>query len=496
MRDWYQDGTDVELSETNTGQNVEEQEIDEKGGDMSKFLPPGEARYVPALSVTMSNFFAKDYSDIELGEYRLTWWEDNSITPKYPYMLINPVAWAMGSVGVDFDVTEKLNVNPSEDQYVFVDSGGFQIKSFDEAMMTRSKDMHDFSQLRVHPEKLLEWQVQNGTAGALLDIPPFTADKSSTTVEGVSQKSYEEWYEEAFVNGLEESKEIARMMQDHRDRIGAHDYNMFGVVHGIPKADPEMPHESWLEWYDGLKESGDYDGIAFGITNMQMGKTALLLAFAGEYVEENHIHMLGTSSLLDRVLADFFLLFNPEMSVTMDSTGFTVGGKYRQMLNPLMPGREFICSQRDTELEPVQTDFYPCRCVVCSRVREVKGKPNWYLSGESTEISTAMNMHNLQQLVQNHQTIASFVQSHGKKLVDEYDPDDGVQNGNQLWKILLQIFSKQNVDQIYEAFEFIKLSQEQSIAEACNKYEVYNRFESGPNGRMIARRESDSYLDW
>ena len=496
MRDWFQGDDEVVLEETNTGKNIEPQEIDEKGGELDQFLPPGEARYVPALSVTMSNFFAKDYSDIEFGDYRLTWWEDESIMPEYPYMLINPVAWAMGSTGVDFDVTEKLRVDPGEDTYVFVDSGGFQIKSFDEAMMTRSEDMHDFSQLRVHPKKLLEWQVQNGTAGALLDIPPFTADKSETTVEGVSQDSYDEWYEDAFVHGLEESKEIARMMQDHRDQIGAHDYNMFGVVHGIPKKDDEVPHESWLEWYDGLKESGDYDGVAFGITNMQMGKTALLLSFAGEYVDEDHVHMLGTSSLLDRLLADFFLLYNDEMSITMDSTGFTVGGKYRQMLNPLMPGREFICSQRETDLEPIQTDFYPCRCAVCSRVKEVEGNPNWYLSGNSTEISTAMNMHNLHHLVKFHQTTAAFVQSHGEKLVDEYSREEGVKNGNQFWKILLQLFSKSNVDQIYDAFEFIKLSQTKSISRACDEFEVFNRFNSGPNGRMIARRTSSSYMDW
>lgn len=496
MRDLFDRNEDLEFSETNTGLDLEMADVDEKGGDMDQFLKPGEAKYVPALSVTMSNFFAKDYSDIEFGDHRLTWWEENSILPQYPYMLINPVAWAMGSVGVVDDVTEKLRVNPSDDQYVFVDSGGFQIKSFDEAMMTRSRDMHDFSELRVHPEKLLEWQVQNGTAGAVLDIPPFTADKSETTIEAVSEDSYDEWYDDAFVAGLEESKEIASMMQSHREDLGADDYNMFAVVHGIPKANSETPHESWLEWYDGLKESGDYDGVAFGISNTQFGKTAMLLSFAGEFVDEDHLHLLGTSSLMTRVLADFFLLFNPEMSVTMDSTGFTVGGKYRQMLNPLMPGREFICSQRETEIEPIQTEFYPCRCCVCSRVKELKGRPNWYLSGESTEISTAMNMHNLNMLIQYHETIAAFVQSHGKKLVDEYSLEDGVQGGNQFWKLMLQIFSKQNVDQIYEAFEFIKMSQENSINDAMSEFNVYNRFESGPNGRMLARKTDNSYMDW
>jgi hypothetical protein len=209
MRDLFNQKEDLEFSETNTGLDLEMADVDEKGGDMGQFLKPGEAKYVPALSVTMSNFFAKDYSDIEFGDHRLTWWEEDSILSQYPYMLINPVAWAMGSVGVVDDVTDKLNVNPSDDQYVFVDSGGFQIKSFDEAMMTRSRDMHDFSELRVHPEKLLEWQVQNGTAGAVLDIPPFTADKSETTIEAVSEDSYDEWYDDAFVAGREESKEIA-----------------------------------------------------------------------------------------------------------------------------------------------------------------------------------------------------------------------------------------------------------------------------------------------
>lgn len=500
MREWFQGESkeDIDLGESKTigDSDLVDQEVDPKDGSADDFLTPGEAVYTPALSVTMSNFFAKDYSDIELGDYRLTWWEDDSILPKHPFMLINPVAWAMGSVGVVDDVTEKLGVDPAEDQYVFVDSGGFQIKSFDEAMMTSSRDLHDFSELKIHPEKLLEWQVTNGTAGAVLDIPPFTADKGETTIEGVSQDSYSEWYEEAFVPSKEESFSIARQMSEHKKDIGADDFSLFGVVHGVPKRDPEEPHESWLQWYEMLQEAGDFDGMAFGITNMQVGKTALLLSFAANYVEEDHLHLLGTSSLLDRVLADFFLVCNPEFSVTMDSTGFTVGGKYRQMLNPVMPGREFIVSQRETELEPIQTDFYPCRCVVCSRVAESQGKPNWYLSGEETEISTAMNMHNLNMLLQYHQTMAAFVQSHGKKLVDEYDPQDGVKNGNQFWKMFGQVFAKENVDQIYEAFRFIKLASEHDLTRATDEFDVYNRFESGPNGRMIAERKEKSFMNW
>lgn len=497
MRDWFKGDREVEVNKAKTIEREPvDQEVDQKGGDPDQCLEAGEAVYTPALSVTMSNFFAKAYSDIEYGDWRLTWWEDESIMPKYPFLLINPVAWAMGSVGVEADVTDKLRVDPAGEQYVFVDSGGFQIKSFDEAMMTTSRDLHDFSQLKVHPEKLLEWQVTNGTAGAVLDIPPFTADKSETTIEGVSQSSYDEWYEEAFVPNLAESKEIAGMMAEHKHDIGASDFSLFAVVHGIPKSDPERPHESWLDWYESLQEVGDYDGVAFGITNMQVGKTALLLSFAANYVEEDHLHLLGTSSLLDRVLADFFLVCNDRFSVTMDSTGFTVGGKYRQMLNPLLPGREFIVSQRDTELEPIQTDFYPCRCVVCSRVAETSGRPNWYLSGEQTEISTAMNLHNLNMLVQYHQTMAAFVQSHGKKLVDEYDPQTGVENGNQFWKMFGQLFAKENVDQIYEAMRFIKLASEQDLTAATKEFEVFNRFEPGPNGRMIAERESNSFMDW
>lgn len=497
MRDWFKGDDGVESMQTSTAdRDTMDVYADPKDGSAEDFLKPGECVYTPALSVTMSNFFSKDYSDIEYGDYRLTWWEDNSILPQHPFLLINPVAWAMGGDTIEPDVTDSLGVDPANDQYVFVDSGGFQIKSFDDAMMTTSRDLHNFGQLKIHPEKLLEWQVTNGTAGAVLDIPPFTADKSETTIEGVSQDSYEDWYDEMFVPNLEESKEIAGQMLSHKEDIGADDFSLFAVVHGVPKIDQERPHESWQLWYEGLKEKGDFDGVAFGITNMQVGKTALLLSFAANHVEERHLHMLGTSSLLDRVLADFFLVCNPEFSVTMDSTGFTVGGKYRQMLNPLMPGREFIVSNRDTELEPIRTDFYPCRCVVCSRVKETSGRPNWYLSGEATEISTAMNMHNLNMLLQFHQTMAAFVQSHGKKLVDEYSPEDGVLNGNQFWRMFGQVFAKENVDQIYEAMRFIKLASEHDLSRATDEFDVFNRFEPGPNGRMIAEKKEKSYMDW
>lgn len=496
MRNWFKGDRDVDINDGRVVGNGERQEPDPKDGNADDFLRDGECVFTPALSVTMSNFFAKDYSDIECGDYRLTWWEDDSIVPKHPFMLINPVAWAMGDVGVEWDVTDKLQVDPSEDTYVFVDSGGFQVKSFDEAMMTSSRDMHDFSKLRIHPEKLLEWQVTNGTAGAILDIPPYVADKSETVIEKVEADSYDEWYDAAFKPSLEESKEIARTMSEHRKEIGADEYSLFGVVHGFPKRNTSMPHDSILKWYEGIQDAGDFDGIAFGVKSSNVGKTALTLSFAANHLEERHLHMLGSSSLLHRVLVDFFLELNPEFSVTMDSTGFTVGGKYRQMINPLMPGSEFICSNRDTEIQPLQTDFYPCRCVVCSRVEEAQGRPNYYLSGDSTEVSTAMNMHNLQIMLQQHQTLSAFAHTHGKQLVEDYSRDEGVLNGNQFWKIFSKIFSKENVDQIYECMKFIKIATEHDLQKATERFDVYNRFESGPEGRMLVENDSKSYMDW
>lgn len=470
---------------------------DPKGASAEDTLTKGRLTYLPSLSVTMSNFFADESKDYMIGDYSLTWWRDDSILAKYPYMLINPVAWALGSQGVDDDVTDKLGVD-LDDQFVFVDSGGFQIKSFDEAMMTSSRDLHNFEKLRVHPERLLEWQVTNGTAGAVLDIPPFTADTTKTVVEGVAEDSYEEWYESAFVGSLEESADIANMMFEHKREIGADEFSLYGVIHGMPESQSEKPHQSILEWYRRMQSAGDFDGMGMGVSSQNLGKTAMRLGFVSEFVEEDHIHLLGTSSLPQRALIDFFSMCNPEFSVTTDSTAFTVGGKYRQMLNPLVPNREFIVSQREEieSSEPVTTEFYPCRCVVCSRVKEVYGEPNWYLSDVNTRISTAMNMHNLNILLQQHQTMAGFIHSIGRDIVERYSHSDGVQEGSKFWRMMEQLFSEPKVKQIYDGMRFIKCATDKGLDEATSKFSVYNRFETGPGGRMIAPQTSNSYMAW
>ena len=168
----------------------------------------GDSFYSPALSVLLATAYESPSDPLQIGERRLTWWEDESLVPKHDFALINPLTWAQSNEVPDNLSREVLNLDP-EEQFVFADSGGFQVKTFDDTCVVDSRDLHDFREMYIMPEMLLEWQVENATAGAILDFPPYVVDANSGGTEGIAGLSIDEWREQVWEPNFRQSIENA-----------------------------------------------------------------------------------------------------------------------------------------------------------------------------------------------------------------------------------------------------------------------------------------------
>lgn len=451
-------------------------------------LPDGRVTYTPAMDVKVSDFFVDSAIDLGIGDKRLTWWEEESLVPQHPYLLINPVAWAQGAPPAD-DIRDEINISPRSDQFVFVDSGGFQIASQGGISAVSSPDIHDFEEGQIYPPKLLEWQARNGTAGSILDTPPFVAEDRKIAVED----TFTSWYQNSFKNALEQTIVQTQPMVDRYETLDDDEYAMYGVVHGaIDSTESDRPHYSYLEWMDEIKKLHSFDGWCLGSVP-EMGLIPVVMRAVLDNCTAKNIHLLGTGSLLHKMAASYFMLWEDDVSFTMDSTSFATGSRYRIMSSPMMSNSDFTVTSREPDTQqPIKPDVYPCRCVVCEAVNQEKGE-TYLLDVNNASASLSIDMHNLHFLLQRMKTITALITSEGKDLVEDANPyEDEYQS--VFWKTVRDMMSKGKAKEIYDTMRFTRLLQESGFDAAYDEFEVNSRFADG--GRSIQPRRSMSVTDW
>ena len=456
----------------------------------------GDGVYCPAFSVLMGTVFASPDADeiLSVGDRRLTWWEDDSVVPPWKVSLINPLTWSQSNPVPDDLSRDVLGMDP-EEMFVFADSGGFQVKSFPDMCVVDSPDLHSFEKKRIAPEKLLEWQAKNATAGAILDFSPYIVDSNQGETEGLGGVPISEFYDQLFKPNLEQTIENATRMYEHKKRIGADGFMLYNVLHGTVPFDQSKRADYYIrEWYDAVDDIGDFDGWGIGAGSTNIAKLALNLVFVSENIDESHLHFFGTGSLAYRAILEYWRLHDGEnYAVTSDSTSFEVGSQYRQFFNPLIHGNDISVSQRSDDVDQIVADVTPCTCAVCSQMERVFG-PEWIWSRDDAQVGTAINMHNLNLLLQRHRMVQALVQGAGWELPDLYK-DDADSQPYVFWKIFHNIFSDENVHDVLACMKFIKRGIEDGMDAALDDF-VFQSAYSDKEGPLIREKNVASFMEW
>ena len=453
----------------------------------------GDSFYSPALSVLLATAYESPSDPLQIGERRLTWWEDESLVPKHDFALINPLTWAQSNEVPDNLSREVLNLDPKE-QFVFADSGGFQVKTFDDTCVVDSRDLHDFREMHIMPEMLLEWQVKNATAGAILDFPPYVVDANSGGTEGIAGLSIDEWREEVWEPNFRQSIENAKRACRHREEIGADDFLLYNVLHGmIPFGNRHEPDHFLSQWFDEMSEVGNYDGWCVGVDSGNLGKLALFLGLIGDRVEVSHLHFLGTSAIPARIVLEYWRMYHgDDFAITLDSTGFEVGSQYRSFFNPLIHGLDVMVSPRDSKSDdtvPLDTQMTPCSCSVCAEMERELGR-RWAWDDNTATEGVAMNMHNLNILLDRHRMVQSLVEVHGPNLVSDWNSDEM----SQAWKIFDRLFSDEQLEEIVSCMEFIDMTQDVGYEEARDEYVFASKYDDDHDGPLIRQKRVNSFM--
>ena len=464
-------------------------ESDEFRGDFSR----GDCFYSPALSVLLANALDSDRPVLQVGERRLTWWEDESLVPKHDFLLMNPLTWAQSNV-VPEDLAEVAGYDPRE-QFVFADSGGFQVKTFDDTCVVDSPDLHDFGEMHIMPEKLLEWQVKNATAGAILDFPPYVVEANSGGTEGIGGLSSAEWEEQVWEPNFNQSVENARRATEHRERIGADNFLLYNVLHGMIPFGRTRPDKYLREWHADISQVGSFDGWCVGVDSSNLGKLAMFLMFIEEEIDESHLHFLGTSAIPARIVIEFWrTVSDGEYAITLDSTGFEVGSQYRSFFNPLIHGHDVMVSSRGSdnpEKVPIDSGLTPCACSVCNHLDRELGR-SWAWDGDTAQEGVAMNLHNLNLLLSRHRMVEGLVKSHGRELVEHWNGGD---TSNKAWKIFKSIFSDSQLQEIVNCMLFIDRADRDGFDAAIDQFEFASKYDPEHSGLLI-QQKGRSFMDW
>lgn len=474
--------------------------VDAECDEYESPLQKGRIEYMPAIDAKVSGFFRDSNIDLNVGSRRLTWWEEDSLVPTHPFVLINPVVWGGGSDGRGFgdDVTGMANLRPRDDHFVFADSGGFQIvaeqsSSEDEINIVRSPDLHSFAEGSIYPPKLLEWQARNASAGAILDHPPFGGDAEE---KGVVRDSYDAWKNEMWKPCLEKTKRNVRSMVERFEEIGDVEYTMYGVAHGVLDTDSQNPAHLWTDWMNELEEIYDFNAYCLGGVPGKPAKTPMIIhAVYQNKPSVEHMHVLGTGSTFQRIVMSYYLQLNDDIAMTMDSSSFTVGSRYRQMISPVLPESKITVTSREPETtEPVRPDRYPCRCAVCSAVADEYGE-RFLLEENSANASLAMDTHNLHMMLQEMHTFDALIESEGVALPERADPYEGEFEG-PFWNHASEMFSQKKLEEIWDTMRFTRMMVTEGIESALERYVVPNRLEADARSKSIKPRTTNSFDEW
>lgn len=497
---------DVELLQEARGETEKEELIEEFDnriddlGDRSTdhLVHSGEYRYLPVFGFNINHVCTVPYRDagaddyefdsIFIGDKLLSWWEGDSITPRHPYLLLNPIDSTKNTNhtadGVPYREIFRL---PKGEQLSFSDSGGFQMVSREDAGRVSSADQHDWQNAVLHPETVLDWQIDNADAGPILDHPPYVTEGESS-IFSAEDDNLSQWIDDPYLTFLNRTAENAESMSNHLEArkengdMRAEDYKMFGVIQGhtfnpdaiegSPRCleeddytdDEERPHWYMLErWHEKIEDKkDDWYGWALSPTPCTSpGQIGLHLSYAHNNCEDAEwFHVLQVGSAINISVIQFYSMLSDKF-VTSDASSHNRGSKYRQFMLP--PG--FGSSVKITDRED-RFESYPCNCEVCDTVEQEHGF-EYIGDGADSKRNATMNLHNLTMQVQSQKMLDAMMRAEAEELLAGLQMDSDGENIKRVysdfWKFLMDKTTQSKVKQVYSAMAYIYCSMENGM---------------------------------
>lgn len=531
-----------------------------RSGSVQDALMKGEYGFLPVFGFNEANVAAQKYHEkhdveiengkedptLEIGGKELSWWEEDSIIPQHPMVLVNPLGFSYIDTET-FDFRETFRFRKGE-HFLFSDSGGYQIMTQDSAEVVESREENSFDSYKVNPEYLLEWQVANADSGATLDYPPYNISGDAAFPDAIEHT--EEWID-FFEMRQDKSADMTNRMAKHlaylRDEGDdqAEDYIFCPVLHGKPNPDGS-PEKYLRSWHQAMENSAEMAGIKPRGWVLKpepaanFGQIAFQLGYAAEYLDDaDYIHVLMVGGLLQKTLIQFYAM-NSDQFVTSDASSYAAGGKRRQFdLPKTATRRAVIISERtgddrketievrgkrnipdgipESEIEEIEPpernewgnisepgkyryeretidlsklDRYPCRCPCCSIVEREKGM-KFVTEDSGSAQSVTLNMHNLHQALSVERTFDALMREEDVQIVET----DGEPVGSDFWRYVESMGREQRIEDLYRAMDYIRISLEEGFDEANETYRI---LWDKSAGKTIKRRRTKSASggDW
>lgn len=255
------------------------------------------------------------------NNHTVEWWGRDPIY-KYDAVLMS------AHYGMTYKNTRK-DMNIRDDVLFFGDSGGYQLLQYKEG------NLKDKKVLRLTPENVINWQLENCDIGMTLDIP--------TPRNGYTRDIFEHRLHISQNNAIVANN----IVQDSNNKK----FQLFNCIHGSNLQD-------MLEWYNITTQNCSFDGYSFPTGNSTI--LPLRLAFAMEYNKNKPFHILGASNARSVVL---MACANKYMNTTIyfDSSAASQGTAHHKYFNHWnMNNNNGIILQNDW------IDMIPCPCPICS----------------------------------------------------------------------------------------------------------------------------------
>lgn len=530
---------DGSVAETVQLENTAEDSVTHVGTQEDEDIPPniqrGEYAFLPVFAFSASHCLVRQYveeNDLEhvdslcnpmpeeahtIDGKIFSWWNDNSLTPRHPFLLINPMDFKALDVE-SHDLREIYNYERG-DQFVYSDSGGYQIMSMESAELVNAQN-HDPKNHKVNPERLMDWEIRNADAGASLDFPPYQITTKSSELDAV--QFTEEWIDH-FHDRKELSADMAGRMAarlNQRRQEGskmAENFIFAPVIQG--KSHPKTDYELMHSWHQSVRDACEAEGVTpRGWTlspkpALNIGQLAGFLGFTAEYLDDaDFIHALMIGGTMRKTLLMYFAM-KTDFFVTSDASSHNIGSRFRKMFLPgtAIKKRMFIPTEgRGSEemffkskeeaanskfdidlddLERVESvseqreenarwkvehnphgdvlDRFPCRCRVCESIRREYGI-EFITHGDTSAHSSVLDLHNLTQMIQVDAEVDAMLRNQSGQIVET----DGSPSGNDFWRYMNIHGKEKRLDDLYRAMDFVRVSIDHGIDEAYRRYTI------------------------
>lgn len=458
------------------------QELGDRSTD--HLMVDGEYRYMPVFGFNINHVCTVPYRDADADDYEfdsiwvgdalLSWWEENAITPRHQYVLVNPIDAVKNTNHVSNDVPfREIFRFAKGEQLVISDSGGFQIVSRDNAGRVDDRKDHVWTQERLHPLEVLDWQVENADAGTILDHPPYVTEGESS-IFNAEDEDQDEWLDELFEPFLEKTAENAEAackyleeLREEGDRR-AEDFKLLGVIQGHTYDKPDAPcWEMLRRWHEKVDKAGEYDGWALSPTPCtSLGQIAMHLAFAHNNCDEKWLHVLQVGSSVNIALIQFYAMLSDKF-VTSDASSHNRGSKYRQFVLPPGYGRSLQITDREDRFER-----HPCNCQVCKTVEETYGFE--YIGDDAdSKRNATINLHNLTMQLQSQRILDSLMRAEGEDVIaglKATSTGDIERFISPFWKQLKDVTTKSKIRDLYAAMLYLFCSVKNGMKD---KHTIY-----------------------